>query len=40
MVTIHPFPFVEGPYATYALPTTSILWAAAMVNFKTSPTDS
>ena len=30
----------ERPYATYDLPTTSILWAAVMVNFKTSPTDS
>ena len=40
MTTTHPSPLVEGPYATYDLPTTSILWAAAMVNFKTSPTDS
>ena len=28
------------PYATYDLPTTSILWAAEMVDFGTSPTDS
>ena len=37
MTTTHPPPLVEGPYATYDLATTSILWAAAMVNFKTSP---
>ena len=34
----HPSPLVEGPYETYDLPTTSILCAAAKVNFKTSPT--
>ena len=28
------------PIAIYDLPTTSNLWAAAMVNFKTSPADS
>ena len=25
---------VAGPYATYDLPATSILWAAAVVNFQ------
>ena len=39
MTTTHPSPSVKGPYATYDLPTTSVLWATAMVNFKTSPTD-
>ena len=33
-------PLKEDPYANYDLPTTSILWATAMVTFKTSPTDS
>ena len=36
----HTSPLMEGPYATFDLPTTSILWVAAMMNFKTSPTDS
>ena len=40
MTTTHPFPLVEGQYAIYDLPTTSILWAAAMVNLKNSSTDS
>ena len=40
MTTTHPSTLLEGPYATYNLSTTSTLWAAAMVNFKTSPTDS
>ena len=40
MITTHPSPLVEGPHATYNLPTTSILWEAAKVNFKTSLTDS
>ena len=33
MTTTHPSPLVEGPYATYDLPTISILWATAAVNF-------
>ena len=33
MTTTQPFPLVEGPYAAYDLPTISILWVAAMVNF-------
>ena len=38
MITKHPFPLVKGPYnATSDLLTTLILWAAAMVSFKTSP---
>ena len=40
MTTTHPSQFVENPHATYGLPTTLILWATAMVNFKTSLTDS
>ena len=40
MATTHPSPLVEGPYATYDFPVTSILWAAVVVNFKTSTTDS
>ena len=39
MTTKHPSTLVKGPYATYDLPMMSILWAAAMVNFKTSPTN-
>ena len=39
MTTTYPSPLVEGPYATYNL-LTSILWVTAMVNFKTSSTDS
>ena len=31
MTNTHPSPLVEGPYATYDLPTTWILWVAAMV---------
>ena len=38
--TTHLFPLVEGPSAAYDLPTTSILWTAKIVNFKTSLTDS
>ena len=34
MTATHPSLLVEGPYAIYDFPT-SILWAAAMVNFKT-----
>ena len=34
------FPLAEGPHATYNLLTVLILWAAAMVNFITSPKDS
>ena len=37
MTTTHPSPSVGGTYAIYNLPTTSILWAAAMMKFKTSP---
>ena len=40
MTITHQSPLVEGPYATYNLPMTLIMWAAAMVNFKSSPTDS
>ena len=40
MAITHSAPLIEGPYATYDLPTTKVLWAAAVVNFKTSPTDS
>ena len=40
MATADPSPLMEGPGATYDLPTTSILRLAAVVNFKTSPTDS
>ena len=40
MSTTHRSPLEEGLYATYNLLTTSLLWAAAVVNFKTSPTDS
>ena len=32
MTTTQPSPLVEDPYATYSLPMTSILWAAAMAN--------
>ena len=32
MTTAHPSPLVEGPYATYDLPMTSVLWVVAMVN--------
>ena len=39
MTITHPSPFVEGPHATYDLPT-SISWAIATANFKTSPKDS
>ena len=39
MTTTHPSPLVEAPYATSDL-LKLILWAAAVVNFKTSPTDS
>ena len=38
MTTTHLSPLVVGPYATFDLPATSILWTAAMVNLKTSPT--
>ena len=31
--TTHSFPLVEGPYATYSLPT-SILWAASRMNLR------
>ena len=37
MTIKYPSPLVEGPYATYNLLTTLIIWAAAE-NFKTSPT--
>ena len=37
--TTHQSPLLEGPSAAYDLLTTSFLWAEAMVNFKTSPTD-
>ena len=40
ITTTHPSPIMDSPYATYVSPTTSILWSAAMVNCKTSPTDS
>ena len=40
MTTTSPSALVEGPYATYDLPVKSFLWAAAMVNFTTSSTDS
>ena len=40
MTSTYPSPLEEGRYATYDLPTTTFLWAAAVVNFKTSPTDS
>ena len=39
MTITHSPPSVEGPYATYNLPVTSVLGAATMVNLKTSPTD-
>ena len=32
MTNTHPSPLVEDPYATYDLPTTWILWVAAMVH--------
>ena len=39
MTTTHPYQSVEGLYATYDLPTTFVLWTAAMVTFKNSQTD-
>ena len=38
--TTQPSPLTEGPNAIYDLPTASILWTAAMVNFTTSLTES
>ena len=32
MTNTHPSPLVEDPYATYDLPTTWLLWVAAMVH--------
>ena len=40
MTSKHPSLLIASRCATYDPPTTSILWVAAMVNFKTSPTDS
>ena len=40
MTTTHPFSLVEGPCAASGASATLISWVAAMVNFKTSPTDS
>ena len=39
MTNTHPSPLVEGPYATYNLPTTWILWVAAMVHGMEVSTD-
>ena len=36
MTTTLPSSLMAGQYATYDSPTTLILWAAAMVNFKTT----
>ena len=35
MTTTYAFPLVAGPYVTHDSLTTSILWAAAMADFKT-----
>ena len=39
MTNTHPSPLVEDPYATYDLPTTWILWVAAMVHGMEVSTD-